>query len=97
MVNPGMAEPETELITQDTATTYSWDLLVWNDEVNTFDWVIESLIEVCRHSFEQAQQCAYLIHYTGKYAVRTGSFETLSPMKDALQDRGIQATLESGK
>lgn len=45
-------------------------LIVWNDDVNTFDWVIETLIEVCGHTQEQAEQCAWIIHTKGKYAVK---------------------------
>lgn len=69
-------------------------LIVWNDEVNTFDWVIETLMEVCNHSYEQAEQCAYIIHFKGKYAVKHGTFEKLKPMCDAITDRGIGATIE---
>jgi ATP-dependent Clp protease adaptor protein ClpS len=69
-------------------------LIVWNDEVNTFQWVIDTLIEICGHSIEQAEQCAYLIHYKGKYAVKHGSFEDLKPQCDAITDRGINATIE---
>ncbi|MBX5439650.1 MAG: ATP-dependent Clp protease adaptor ClpS [Thermoflavifilum sp.] len=79
----------------DTLTEW-FELIVWNDEVNTFDWVIESLVEICHHSWEQATQCAYIIHFKGKYAVKKGSYETLHPMKEALVDRGIQATLSAG-
>ena len=69
-------------------------LIVWNDEVNTFEWVIETLIEVCGHSQEQAEQCAYIIHFQGKYAVKEGSYEELKPMCDAITERGIGATVE---
>jgi ATP-dependent Clp protease adaptor protein ClpS len=69
-------------------------LVVHNDEVNTFDWVIQSLIEICRHSMEQAEQCALIIHFKGKYAVKQGSDELLGPMREALVDRGINATIE---
>lgn len=77
------------------ALTAWYELIVWNDDVNTFDWVIESLIEICHHTLEQATQCAYIIHFKGKYAVKKGSYELLHPMKDALIDRGIQATLSA--
>ena len=70
-------------------------LIVWNDEVNTFEWVIETLVEVCGHSYEQAEQCAYIIHFRGKYAVKEGSYDDLKPMCDAITDRGIGATIES--
>ncbi|TAH00882.1 MAG: ATP-dependent Clp protease adaptor ClpS [Sphingobacteriales bacterium] len=69
-------------------------LIVWNDDVNTFEWVIETLIEVCGHTAEQAEQCAMIIHTQGKYAVKNGSYDELKPMKDAIVERGIDATIE---
>ena len=69
-------------------------LIVWNDEVNTFEWVIETLIEVCGHSPEQAEQCSYFIHFKGKYAVKEGSYDELKPQCDAITERGIGATIE---
>jgi len=70
------------------------NLIVWNDNVNTFEWVIETLIEVCGHSPEQAEQCSYFIHYKGKYAVKNGQYDELKPMCDAITERGIGATVE---
>src|ERR1700761_3744555 len=80
----------------DVLTTYeaSYSLVVWNDEVNTFEWVIETLMEVCGHSQEQAQQCAMIIHTKGNYAVKRGSYDELKPFCDAITDRGIGATIE---
>jgi len=72
----------------------TYRLILHNDEVNTFQWVIEALIEVCKHSYEQAEQCSYIIHHKGKYAVKHGPFERLKPMKDAITERGIKATIE---
>ena len=69
-------------------------LILWNDEVNTFEWVIETLIEVCGHSPEQAEQCSYFIHHKGKYAVKNGEYDELKPMCDAITERGIGATVE---
>jgi ATP-dependent Clp protease adaptor protein ClpS len=77
-----------------TALDEPYSLIVWNDEVNTFEWVIETLVEVCGHSAEQAEQCAYIIHFQGKYAVKQGSYDELKPQCDAITDRGIGATLE---
>src|SRR5215213_8266482 len=71
-----------------------FQLIVWNDEVNTFEWVIETLVEVCHHTYEQAEQCAYIIHFKGKHAVKQGSYEDLKPMCDAITERGIGATVE---
>ncbi len=70
------------------------NLIVWNDEVNTFEHVIESLIDICAHSPEQAEQCAMIIHHSGKYGVKKGSFDILRPQAEALIDRGIQATID---
>jgi ATP-dependent Clp protease adaptor protein ClpS len=69
-------------------------LILHNDEVNTFEWVIETLVSVCRHTIVQAEQCSYIIHHKGKYAVKHGSFDVLKPMKDAITERGINATIE---
>jgi ATP-dependent Clp protease adaptor protein ClpS len=71
-----------------------YNLIVWNDEVNTFEWVIETLIDVCKHSEEQAEQCAMIIHTQGKYSVKQGSYKELKPMCDAITERGIGATIE---
>ena len=70
------------------------NLIVWNDEVNTFQWVIDTLMEVCGHSYEQAEQCSYIIHFQGKYAVKKGGYDELKSMCDAITDRGIGATVE---
>lgn len=69
-------------------------LIVWNDEVNSFEWVIETLVSVCGHSPEQAEQCAIIIDSKGKYAVKEGSYDDLKPMCDAITDRGIGATID---
>jgi ATP-dependent Clp protease adaptor protein ClpS len=69
-------------------------LIMWNDEVNTFEWVIETLIDICDHAPEQAEQCAMLIHTKGKYAVKNGAYDDLKPLCDAITDRGIGATIE---
>lgn len=84
-------EEETDVLT---SLDEPYNLIVWNDEVNTFEWVIETLVEVCGHSTEQAEQCAYIIHFQGKYAVKQGSYDDLKPQCDAITERGIGATLE---
>lgn len=76
-------------------TSQPFQLIVWNDEVNTFEWVIETLVEVCGHTHEQAEQCAYIIHFKGKYAVKQGEYEDLKPQCDAITERGIGATIEA--
>jgi len=77
-----------------TVTDNLFCLIVWNDEVNTFEWVIETLVEICGHNTEQAEQCAMIIHTKGKYAVKEGSYENLKPMCDAITERSIGATIE---
>lgn len=68
-------------------------LVVYNDDFNTFEHVIDTLIKVCRHSQEQAEQCTYIIHFKGKCVVKTGSMEELKPMKEAICDKGIDAKI----
>ena len=69
-------------------------LIVYNDEINTFDHVIRTLIDVCGHSAEQAEQCTLLIHYKGKCSVKLGSYTELVPRCSAIHDRGISADIE---
>src|SRR4051812_11574067 len=69
------------------------DLVVFNDDVNTFEHVIATLIKVCEHTPEQAEQCTMLIHYKGKCTVKTGDFNSLKPMRQAICDRGISAEI----
>jgi ATP-dependent Clp protease adaptor protein ClpS len=69
------------------------DLIVFNDDFNTFQHVIDTLIRVCKHSSEQAEQCTWLIHYKGKCAVKTGSYEELKPLKDGICEAGIEAKI----
>ncbi|GAB3711760.1 ATP-dependent Clp protease adaptor ClpS [Spirosoma flavus] len=67
------------------------NLVVFNDDVNTFDHVIETLIDVCKHTPEQAEQCTLLIHYKGKCTVKNGSWDELVPMRNEICRRGISA------
>ncbi len=69
-------------------------LIVYNDEVNTFDYVILTLMEVCKHTVEQAEQCTLQIHFKGKCGVKTGSFEELEGMRNEICRRGISAEIE---
>jgi ATP-dependent Clp protease adaptor protein ClpS len=70
------------------------DLIVYNDDFNTFDHVIESLIKVCDHSSIQAEQCTWIIHNNGKCQVKRGEYEALEGMCMALHDRGLSAVIE---
>lgn len=85
-----------ELVLEDLLTidVTSKVLILHNDDYNTFDWVIDSLIDVCKHSPEQAEQCAYIVHYTGKCDVKLGPETLLRPMYTELKRRGLSVTLE---
>ncbi|HRG58763.1 MAG TPA: ATP-dependent Clp protease adaptor ClpS [Bacteroidia bacterium] len=68
-------------------------LILFNDDVNTFDYVIDSLVEVCNHDVVQAEQCAYLVHYSGKCEVKNGSFDQLKPLRTELSRRGLTVSI----
>jgi ATP-dependent Clp protease adaptor protein ClpS len=89
---PDVLEQEIiEVILKEEATKA---LLLYNDDVNTFDFVAESLIKVCQHDALQAEQCTYLVHYTGKCVVKNGTFKKLKPLCEALLERGLSARIE---
>ena len=69
-------------------------LVLYNDDVNTFDFVILCLIEICQHTLEQAEQCTLLVHYKGKCTVKTGSMEVLKPMHEKLLSRGLTSEIQ---
>ncbi len=69
-------------------------LTLHNDDVNTFDYVIDSLIAVCEHDAIQAEQCAYITHHKGKCDVKKGTYNVLDVMRQTLLDRGLQVTID---
>jgi len=69
------------------------DLMVYNDDFNTFEHVIKTLIKVCKHDAHQAEQCTYLIHYKGKCSVKKGMYEELKPMREGISSAGIKAAI----
>ena len=69
-------------------------IILFNDEVNTFDFVIEALINTCEHGLEQAEQCAMIVHYKGKCGVKTGSFKELKPRCNKLLELGLSASIK---
>ncbi|PAC28543.1 ATP-dependent Clp protease adaptor ClpS [Flectobacillus sp. BAB-3569] len=83
-------EEEVDVL-DDVKDTDQYDLVVFNDDVNTFDYVIETLIDVCGHTPEQAEQCTILIHFKGKCSVKKGSFDELAPMRNDICRRGLSA------
>ena len=70
------------------------ELVLHNDDVNTFHHVIASLVEICRHDPIQAEQCAWIVHHNGKCSVKRGTFDQLEPMCTALLDRGLSAVID---
>lgn len=93
-------EQEEVLLEEDIAETDSGEpaqLIVYNDDVNTFDWVIQCFVEVLRHTAEQAEQLALIIHFKGKATVKTAPKSELMPKKEALIDRGLSAVIEGGE
>lgn len=71
------------------------ELIVYNDDHNTFDWVIQCFMDVCNHTSEQSEQLSLIVHFKGKATVKTGPYPELKPMKDSLIDRGLSAVIES--
>jgi ATP-dependent Clp protease adaptor protein ClpS len=86
---------ESPEVISEVAVDEPFSLIVWNDNINTFDWVIETLVDICSHTPEQAEQCAWIIHTNGKYSVKDGSYDELKPMCEAIVERGIGATVET--
>lgn len=83
-------QEELDLLTQ---VTSKHEIILYNDDVNTFDFVIDSLIEVCDHTPEQAEQCTVLVHYKGKCAVKTGAYKELEPKCTKLLNLGLSAEI----
>lgn len=94
MVNGGIKEKKDSKVNIDSDRADNLSIVLYNDDVNTFDFVISTLIEVCEHTPEQAEQCAYLTHYKGKCDVRHGSANSLKPVCSALCDKGLSAKIE---
>jgi len=69
-------------------------LILHNDDVHTFDYVIASLMDICHHEMHQAEQCALIVHYNGKCDVKTGAYDMLHLMKDKLTSKGLSVTID---
>ena len=86
-INPGLDE---DVLIKDVE---KHQIILYNDDVNTFQHVIETLVKVCKHTYQQAEQCAYIVHFSGKCVVKTGSLEELVPICSALLDAGLSAEI----
>ncbi|GEN74720.1 ATP-dependent Clp protease adaptor ClpS [Chryseobacterium hagamense] len=89
--DPKRKYEEDVLVMEDTDEVYK--LVLHNDDVHTFDYVIDSLIEVCKHTLEQAEQCTLLVHFKGKCTVKTGSLDLLKPMHEKLLSRELSSEI----
>lgn len=89
MLTKELLKEEVGIIDQEEKT-----LVVYNDDVNTFEFVIETLMNICGHDQIQAEQCTYIIHYKGKCSVKTGSYKRLEQVCIRLLNRGLTAQIE---
>ena len=78
----------------ETTLTDVYQIVLFNDEHNTFDWVIKSLVEVCDHTHAQAEQCAMIVHFRGKYGIKSGEKKDMINRCIALLDRGLTAEVQ---
>lgn len=86
-------EQESEVLLDDVQSSEMNELVVYNDDVNTFEHVIQTLIQVCQHTPEQAEQCTWIIHFKGKCTVKLGAWEDLKPLRQGICDKGISAEI----
>ena len=89
----GTREKELEDVLLEEEITNEHEIVLFNDDVNTFDHVIETLIKVCEHTPEQAEQCSLIVHYNGKCTVKTGEYSFLKPKCSKLLQAGLSAEI----
>lgn len=85
---------EEVMVSERTKTDSDHQLILYDDDYHTFDFVIDSLVKVCKHDLVQAEQCTYIVHYKGKCSVKKGDREILRSMRTALTDRGLTAEVQ---
>ena len=87
-------KPELEVLEEtEVKTSKEHQIILYNDDINTFDHVIDILIKVCDHSATQAEQCALIVHYKGKCSVKSGSLSDLKPRCEKLLSAGLSAEI----
>lgn len=94
---PLWEEEEDVLVEDDIGSGLPAHIIVYNDDFNTFEWVIECFMAVLKHTHEQAEQLSVIIHFKGKATVKSGSHDELVPLCEALLDRGLSAEVISGE
>lgn len=91
---PRWEEEEDVLVEDDIGSDLPAHIIVYNDDVNSFEWVIQCFMDILKHSHEQAEQLSIIIHFKGKATVKSGTKGELIPLCEALLDRGLSAELE---
>ena len=86
-----------EVKSKESKKSVSHSLILFNDDINLYEFVVDSLIEVCKHNPQQAEQCTLIAHHNGKCDVKLGSLSVLKPMKDELVRRGLAAVITANK
>jgi ATP-dependent Clp protease adaptor protein ClpS len=95
LADAGISRPKhSNLTKENTDSSEERELILYNDDHNTFQHVIRCLIDVCKHDALQAEQCTYLVHHSGKCVVKTGSYNFLKPLRDSLFERGLSAEIK---
>jgi len=94
LIRSGLAEESPVEVLDELDVSDIKNLLIYNDDFNTFDHVINTLIRICNHTLQQAEQCTWLIHYKGKCSVKKGPFEELKPKREAICGAGIDARIQ---
>ena len=94
LLNMSTKEKVLEEVLVEEGITGNSEIVLFNDDVNTFDHVIDTLIRVCKHTNEQAEQCAILVHYKGKCTVKTGTYDELKPQCTQLLEAGLSAEIQ---
>ena len=89
----GTKEKISEKILSDTDNLHENEIILFNDDVNTFDHVINTLMRICDHTLEQAKQCSIIVHYKGKCSVKSGSYSDLKPRCTKLLEAGLSAEI----
>lgn len=82
-----------EKVLTDEQVSFNNEIILYNDDINTFDHVIETLMRVCKHTAEQAEQCSILVHYKGKCTVKSGEYKDLKPQCTQLLEAGLSAEI----
>jgi len=86
-------QKETPVLDHDTSSLDERQLILMNDDVHTFDYVIDALIDICDHTYQQATQCTMIVHYKGSCDVKKGTLEELRPLRKALLNKELKATI----